>query len=317
MALETVKIYAWDQNGDALEGVLVRVFDETGTTFIGQNTTALVGSDAIAEFALDGDDPPISYTIRLSKTGVAFDGALGDEYKTPQLIAIYSPPANSPTGKNDFDVKGETFERPVATDPRLCRCSGFFKDASGRPLPNLDLFFINQFRPAVVDGNAVMGERLDARTDEDGYLELDLYRGGIYEVYVQSIQAATVDGEVFTREVHVPDQASANLIILLFPVVGEVVWTPAVVSLAAGDTLDLVPLVKGTDGRELTGTAIEDAVYEVEDPTIATIQVGADTIIVTGVLPGTTNLVVSRKDQTVVIVPDPGITGSPLAITVT
>ena len=163
MASETVKIYAWDQNSDPLDGVLVRVFDATGTTFIAQNTTALVGADAIAEFTLDGDDPPIQYTIRLSKTGVGFDGALGDQYKTPQLIDIYSPPANSPTGTNDFDVKGETFERPAATDPRLCRCSGFFKDGAGRPLPNLDLFFINQFRPAIVDGNAVLGERSTSR----------------------------------------------------------------------------------------------------------------------------------------------------------
>jgi hypothetical protein len=318
VALEIVKIYAWDQNNNALEGVLVRVFDATGTTFISQNTTALVGSDAIAEFTLDGDDPAIQYTIRLSKTGVAFDGALGDQYKTPQLIDIYSPPANAPTGKNDFDVKGETFERPVATDPRLCRCSGFFKDGAGRPLANLDLYFVNQFRPAIVDGNAVLGEKLEGRTDADGYFELDLYRGGIYEVYVQSVQAATADdGGAFTRELHVPDEASHNLIHLLFPVVGEVTWTPATVSLAVDATLDLIPLIKGTDLRELTGTALADVEYEVEDTDIATISVEADKIVVTGIAPGSTNLVVTRKDQTIVTIPDAGITGSPLAITVT
>lgn len=318
MASETVKIYAWDQNSDPLDGVLVRVFDATGTTFIAQNTTALVGAEAIAEFTLDGDDPPIQYTIRLSKTGVGFDGALGDQYKTPQLIDIYSPPANSPTGTNDFDVKGETFERPAATDPRLCRCSGFFKDGAGRPLPNLDLFFINQFRPAIVDGDAVLGERLDARTDADGYLELDLYRGGIYEVYVQSVQAATADdGGAFTRELHVPDQTSYNLICLLFPVVGEVSWTPTTVSLAVGESLDLVPLVKGTDQRELSGTGHEDVDYEIADESVATISVETDKIVVTGQSAGTTELTVTRKDQTVVVIPDSQIAGSPLTITVT
>lgn len=318
MAIETVKIYAWDQNNNALEGVLVRVFDATGTTFIAQNTTALVGADAIAEFSLDGDDPAIQYTIRLSKTGVAFDGALGDQYKTPQLIDIYTPPANSPTGTNDFDVKGETFERPIATDPRLCRCSGFFKDAAGRPLANLDLSFINQFRPAIVDGDAVLGERLEGRTDADGYFEVDLYRGGIYEVYVQSVQAATADdGGAFTRELHVPDEASYNLIYLLFPVVGEVVWSPATVSLAVGATLELVPLITGTDKRELTGTAREDVEYEVADTAVATILVEADKITVTGQAVGSTELLVTRKDQTIVMIPDAGITGSPLAITVT
>jgi hypothetical protein len=318
MAAETVKFFVIDQNSDPILGVLVRIFDITGTTFITQDTTVDVGGDAVAEVTLDGDDPPIQYTIRVSKTGVAFDGSLGDISKSPQSIDVWTPPANSPTGKNDFDLKGETFTRPVATDPRLCRCSGFFKDGAGRPLANLDLYFVNQFRPAIVDDNAVLGEKLQGRTDADGYFETDLYRGGIYEVYIQSVQAATADdGGAFTRELHVPDQSSANLVTLLFPIVGEVEWTPASVSVAVDATLDLVPLVKGTDGRELTGTALEDVEYEVADTDIATISVEADKIVVTGKSAGSTELTVTRKDQTIVVIPDPGITGSPLAITVT
>lgn len=318
MAVETVKIYSWDQNTDALTGVLVQVFDATGTTFVAQNTTSLVGSDAIAEFSLDGDDPPIEYTIRLSKPGVTFDGTLGDQYKTPQLIEIYTPPASAPTGKNDFDVSGKIFDRPVSLNPRLCRCSGHFKDGSGRPLPNLDIFFINQFRPAIVAGDAVLGERLSTRTDEDGYLELDLYRTGIYEVYIQSVQAATSDdGGAFTREVHVPNNSSANLIPLLFPVVGQVVWTPDTVDIAVGDSLEVVPVITGTDVRTLTGTALEDVDYEITDETIATVFVDADKVTITGVLAGSTDLTVTRKDQTIVTIPESDIVGSPLAITVT
>lgn len=320
MASEIVKIYAWDQNDDALEGVLVRVFDATGTTFIAQNTTALVGSDAIAEFTLDGDDPPIQYTIRLSKTGVGFDVALGDQYKTPQLIEVYSPPANSPTGTNDFDVKGETFEMPVATDARLCRASGFFKDAAGRPLAWLDITLINEFKPAIVDGTGILGSKVELRTDVNGYAEVDLYRNGEYRAMVQSIQAAEADDTgaiVFDREIVVPDRASVSLVDLLFPIVKEITWDPATVSLAAGDTLDLVPTVVGSDYRELAGIACEDVLYEMSDTEVATVSLQADKLVITGVSAGSAELVATRKDQTIVSIPETGIIGSPLAVTVT
>jgi hypothetical protein len=318
MASEVVKIYAWDQNDDALVGVLVRVFDDTGTTFIAQNTTALVGSDAVAEFTLDGDDPPNSYTIRMSKTGVGFDVALGDQYKTPQLIEVWSPAASSPTGTNDFDVKGETFAMPVAIDARLCRASGFFKDATGRPLPGLDISLINDFKPAIVDGYGVLGSKVQIRTDDDGYVEVDLYRGGEYRAMVQSLQAAeedTTGAIVFDRELVVPDQASVSIIDLLFPVVDEVTWSP--VSLAVGESVDLIPVVIGSDARTLEGTACEDVLYEMADTDVATVSALADRLVITGVSSGSTELMATRRDQTVVFIPDAGITGSPLAITVT
>jgi hypothetical protein len=318
MASETVSIYAWDQNDDALEGVLVRVFDETGATFITQNTTALVGSDAVAEFTLDGDDPPISYTIRMSKPGVAFDGGFGDQYKTPQLIEVWSPAAGSPTGTNDFDVKGETFTMPVAADSRMCRASGFFKDATGRPLEGLDISLINDFKPAIVDGYAVLGSKVELRTDEDGYVEVDLYRGGEYRAMVQSIQAAEADSTgaiVFDRALVVPDQASVNFIDLLFPVVEEITWTLG--ELAVGDTFDLIPIVVGSDGRTLEGTAHEDVLYEIADTEVATVSVLEDKLVITALASGSTELTATRIDQTVVFIPDSGIVGSPLTITVT
>ena len=320
MASETVKIYAWDQNGDALTGVLVRVFDLAGTSFIAQNTTALVGSDAIAEFTLDGDDPPVGYTIRMSKTGVGFDVSLGEQYSTPQFIEVWSPAANSPTGTNDFDVKGETFTAPVATDSRLCRASGFFKDATGRALAWLDITLINDFKPAIVDGYGVLGSKIQLRTDTDGYVVVDLYRGGEYRAMIQSIQAAEVDvtgAIVFDRELVVPDQASVSLVDLFFPVVEEITWTPDTIALAVGDELALVPAVVGSDFRALEGTAHEDVLYEIADTDVATVAVQEDTLVITALATGTTELTATRRDQTIVFIPAAEITGSPLAITVT
>lgn len=319
MASETVKFYVVDQDDEPVIGVLIRVFDETGTTFITQQYTADVAGDAVAEVTLDGDDPEIAYTIRMSKDGVAFDGALGDDNKTPQAIDIYSPATNSPTGTNDFTLKAETFSRPVATDPRLCRASGFFKNAVGQALPGLDIKFINQFKPAVVDGNAVMGERVDLRTDEDGYVEVDLYRGGEYLAWVQSIQAASADetGAIsFPREVAVPDVSSANLIYLLFPAVGSVSYSPTSVSVAEDDSVDVVPTVLATDGRTLEGSGCDDVLFESADPSIAMVAVQADKLVITGVSPGTTEITATRKDQTVVEIPTPADLSS-LTVTVT
>jgi hypothetical protein len=319
MAVETVRVAVVDQDDEPVVGVLVRVFDETGTTFITQDSTVLVGGNAIVDFTLDGDTPPISYTIRLSKTGVAFDGTEGDDNKSPQLIDIYSPPTEAPNDSNDFLVVAQTFTMPVATDPRLCRCSGYFKDASGRALPGLDIQLINQFKPALVDGYAVMGAKLDLRTDDDGYVEVDLYRTGIYHAMVESMQAAESSDTgaiVMDRDVTVPDRSSANLIDLLFPVVKSIVWDPATVAVGVGNTVDVVPTATASDYRVLAGAAIEDVLYEIADTTIANVAPTVDKLTITGIKAGTTTLVATRKDQTIVTVPVVDITGSPLTVTV-
>ena len=306
---ETVRVYVQDQNEDPLVGVLVRFFDETGTIFISQEHTALIGGEAYAEVTLDGDDPPIAYTIRLAKMGVAFDGSLGEDSKATQEITIYSPPSEAPSGNNWFLVQGQTFVVPTATDPRLCRASGFFRDAAGRPYANLDIFLIAKFKPAIVDGAAVMGERVDLRTDEDGFAQVDLFRNGEYLATVQSL-------EDITRQIFVPDRASINLPDLIFPVVKSIVWDPDEVDCDVGDIVEVVPTVTASDYHVLAGTAIEDVLYEVEDPTIATVQCLTDKLIITGVSAGTTQLKATRLDQTVVVVPNTEIDGYLLDIMV-
>jgi len=317
---ETMKVYVKDQLDQPIVGVLVRVFDEDGAVFVAQNYTTLVSGRAVADFTVNGDDPPISYTIRLSKTGVAFDGALGNASKSPQLITVYSPPTEAPNDNNYFEVVGQTFILPVAINPRLCRCSGFFKDPAGRPLPNLDIEFINQFRPSIVDGFGVMSSKIDLRTDANGYVEVDLYRCGEYRALVESVEAPDAYDEsaiIFERKVSVPDRSSVSLVDLLFPVVKSISWDPTSIDVAAGETLDVVPTVTASDYRVLTGAAIEDVLYDTEDHLVATVAMLADKLVVRGVASGTTNLVAVRKDQTVVFIPTAEIVGQPIAINVT
>ena len=309
MASETVRVYVVDQQTptpDPIENVLVRICNAAGDTFITDDYTDVSG---IADFTLDGDDPPNEYQARLSKTGVAFDGSLGDDSKSPQLLEVYSPPANAPSGTNDFTVKGQTFSRPVASDPRLCRASGFFRRADGRPYPNLDLIFTPRFKPAIVDDDSVMWGNINLRTDEDGYLEVDLFRFGEYSVMVESLEDCP-------RLVVVPDASSENIVELLFPVVQQVVFAPVSVSLAAGETAEVLTTVIGSDQRVLEGTAPADVEYTSADMDVATVTVHSDRLVITAVAAGTTQIDVARRDETIVLIPDSGITYTPLSITV-
>lgn len=310
MASETVRVFVVDQQTPTpleIENVLVRVFNSAGDTFITQNYTDVNG---IADFTLDGDDPPNEYQIRMSKTGVAFDGSLGDDSKSPQLIEVWSPPASSPSGTNDFTVKGETFSRPVATDPRLCRASGFFRRADGQPYPNLDLIFSPRFKPAIVDGDSVMWGQLNGRTDANGYFEIDLFRNGEYSVMVESLEDCPI-------LLVVPDASSENLVDLLFPVVSQVVFAPTSVSISVGEEVDVVPTVTASDQQVLEGTASADVKYTVSDEAVATVSVGNDKLIITGVASGSAQVDVERLDESVVVIPDAGVTYTPLSITVT
>jgi hypothetical protein len=245
---------------------------------------------------------------------------LGNASKSPQLITIYSPPTASPSGTNNFVVTGQTFMLPVATDLRLCRASGFFKDPAGRPLAGLDLEFINQFDPTIVDGFGVMSSKIDARTDVNGYVEIDFYRNGIYQAMVESIEAPTSSDEgaiIFERKIVVPDRPSININDLLFPVVKSIAWNPDPISLAVGDTLDILTTVISSDYQTLIGTANEDILYSTEDESIAVVTALIDKLVLAGVKVGATNLIAVRKDQSVVVIPWTGITGSPILVTVT
>lgn len=314
-APETVRVYSQDENGDPLAGVLVRFFDALDT-FVTQQLTSVVGSEAYAEVTLDGDSPPIDYTIRLQKTGASFDGTLGDDSKTPQAISVYSPAALSPTGTNYFEVQGQTYSRPASPDPRMCRCSGYFVDHRGLPLKNLEMHFIavcfneNQptWNPLVVDGKGVLSTNIYTRTDARGYMEIDLFRTGQYQVLVQGIETST-------RIVSIPDQPSVNLLDLLFSVVREVTFSSNPVSIPESDYVDLDVTVKTSDGHELV-LSNNDVIFESQDLSVAVVQIVDNKLRVMGVGVGTTTVTARRADTSIVTIPSEPIVYTPLSVTV-
>ncbi len=309
MADELVKIYTTDELGAALAGVMVRAYDVTGTTLITQNQSSLVGSDAIAELTIPVASSPLDVQLRLSKTGVAFDGTLGDDSKTPQLAKIYSPAAGAPTGKNDFTVQGQNFSRPAATDPRLCRASAFFRDLSGKAVKNLRLIFRSAASPIQVDEAMVSLGPVYAQTDANGWVVVDLYRTAKV-----TAQLSGFADEV--RHVRVPDAPSANLLDLLFPWVKKITFAPTALSVGVGAVVDTTPTVVASDGRTLTGASGDDVTYTSSDEAVMMVMVMDTVVRVQGVKAGSAQLLAARAEETLVKVPATPLEYTPVPITV-
>jgi len=303
MALETVVVSAQDDQltPQPVDGVVVRVFDDTGTTFITEGTTGSYLPGKVM-FTLNGDASPVSYQLRFYVSG--------GSVVSPQYIEVYSPAALAPTGANNFLVTATTFVLPQATNPRLCRASGYIYGPNGIPRRGIDIHLIPCFNPLIVDGIGVLGERVAIRTDNTGYASVDLFRFGKYLATVES-------QENVQREIAVPDRSAVNLNDLLFPVVAVVEFDPVGPwTLGVGGSLVLVPELVASDFRTLTGTATEDVKYAVDDTSIATVTVETGTLTLHGLSAGSTTLRVTRKDTSIVRIPDTGIAGGVVSVVV-
>jgi hypothetical protein len=285
-------------------GVLVRVYDVTGTTLI---TAGITDVDGHVSFMLDGGSSShIRYQLRTFKIGMALP--------QPVYIDVYSPPASSPTGTNNFRLDAEVFTLPPAVDPALCRLSGFVRDPAGRARRGLDIHFIHRFKPLIVgegdDSVGVLGERIAIRTDKDGFLQVDLYRKGCYHAIVQS-------HENVARDVFVPDLGAANINLVLFPRVYGVVFTPSTLTVDVGTTLTVNVQVQLTSGYVINGTASDDIDYSQPDgnPSVD-LQVLDDRLLLRGLTTGASTLFVKRKDTSLAYEPDSPIVGDATTILV-
>lgn len=292
MSFETVEVVVRTPIGDPLEGVLVKIYDPTGTTFY---TQAMTDSSGVADFLLE----TLSYTMRFYKFQVGF--------LQPQSFPVLAPPAT-----NVFEVVGEVFIPPVATDPRLCRCSGFFRNLDGSPKQFLDIHFIHQFDPILLDAAAVIADERHLRTDEKGYASIDLIRGAEYAARVEAI-----DGN-WLRDIRVPDLSSCNLPDLLLPVVKRINFSPeGSYSIAKGDTLMVTPTVYDSVGVTLVGSAPYDVKWSSSDPTVLLVEANQNTLTLRGNAVGSAQLLATRRDLSIIKIPDVPILGLPVDVTVT
>lgn len=210
-----------------LAGVAVSLFDMPSMMLAASTVTDQFGR---ASFLVPGAFDGKVYQVRAFKMGVVFG--------PPSSIAVMEPD----TVPNKFDVAGTLLQTGVAVDPNLCRCSGRFVDFSNKPLYKclVRISAAAEFgyqKPKIVESNMVASEAMEFHTDAQGFLVLDLFRGGEYWI--------TFAGEDDTVwPIKVPDRSSANLIELIHPVPASLEWDSTVapssaVTLQVGASIDV------------------------------------------------------------------------------
>jgi hypothetical protein len=296
VSYQNVDVYVLTRSKEPIPGVVVRVFDPEGVVFYTDTVTDVTGR---ACFSLWNQ----RYSLRFYKFATRF--------QQPQVIDVIEGVGGAPA-VNAFNTYAEVMEGEVAVDPRLCRARGHFRDITGAPRRYLDVIFIGEFAPILLDGAGVLSERRMIRTDKSGYACLDLIRCAQY--------SATIEGyEDQVRKVYVPDAPSVNLPELLFPTVGSVSFAPhSPWTLSVGSTLELTPSVFTSTQVPLDGVATTNVRYIVEDPTIASISALSSTLLqLRGIKPGSTRLLVQRTDLSVITIPySPEVPGSGASILV-
>ncbi len=292
MGFENVDIYVTDKDGDPIPGVVVRVYNVEGGLFYTQATTNIEGS---VGFLLNSQ----GYQLRFYKLHVALPN--------PLYIDVIDAPV-APV-RNVFDVVGELVVPPSSIDPRLCTAFGYFRRPDGMPAAFVDIHFIAKFNPLLLEGDAVVTERVTTRTDKRGYVEMNLIRFGQYDVLVEGIEDQY-------RLISVPDSVNISLPALLFPVVERVTFNPAGpwTVVAGGDDLQVVPTSHGSDGNE---TCFGDVTWSSSDPTVLAVLPSGNVLNLRGISPGIATVQARRSDQSIVRIPNTPIEGVPVAVTVT
>jgi hypothetical protein len=299
--VETVRVAFLDDQvaPEFVNGVAVRVVDSAGALV----TTATSGlaSSGLAEFDLPGSSDGLVYQLRFYKAGTRI---------SPRNIRVFSPPSAAPLGTNEFLVTAQIFRLPPAEDPHMCRIGGVLLGPRGKPLRNTLITFQPQFAAFVMEQELMVSGKFSERTDDQGRITVDLQRYGIYDVFIES-------GDGVRRTVSVPNRSFLHVSHLLFPVVVSVTYTEEPpFTVAVGQDLELHPLVRSSDFQRL-GVALDDALYSIADPSIATVRVASDHIVVRGLTPGSTKVRVARADTSIVYVPDVGIAGGEVDLIVT
>lgn len=298
MPYESVDFYVKDSTPakNAMAGVVVKVLSATGSLVYGMQTT---DADGKASFLLPSETP--GYQARFYKFGVSF--------KQPQLFTVLPSPLQ-PEQTNIFDAEATVITPPVPNDARLCTAYGYFRDVTGAPQAHVEIHFIAKFDPVYLDGAAVVKERVIVRTDDEGYVQLNLIRNGQYDCTVQG-------EEDVLRRIDVPDLPNVNIADLIFPVVSQVVTDPpGPFTMVSGEELDLELHIMSSDGNDL-GKAPGEVYIRSSNPNVLSFNMSEKGILLRALEPGSAEVTFERADKSIVRIPDPGLTGQPIAVTVT
>jgi hypothetical protein len=301
VTFESVDIFLLDStpNANPLAGAVVKILSQDGTQAFTMGATDVNGH---VGFLLPVTAPSTTYQLRAYRFGTSF--------ALPQYLQVVSAPI--PPVANEFNVVGTIMQPPDANDIRLCVASGYFRDMTGAPQKGIQIHFVAKFDPLLVDGSAVLKERVVISSDRTGYAQVSLFRNAQYDVTIQG-------EEDITRTITVPDQPNVNMPDLIFPRVVEVVLDPPPpYSLVAGTSQTIGIQVLASDGQEL-GTAYGDVRYSTTDQGVVgfILNQRERTITLQAGAPGSAQIVLKRTDRSVVSFPYAPILGQPLDVVVT
>lgn len=293
---QNVDVFVYQKGtNQPISGMLVRVLSEDGTVIYTEAETDTQGHVGFLLWTR-------RYTLRFYKFQM--------RVTQPQVIDVLEGPDGTPV-QNQFNAYAEVVVPPLANDARLCRASGYFRDITGAPHRYLDIIFIGEFAPILLEGSGVLSERRAIKTDDKGYSCVDLIRCANY--------SATVEGyEDQVRKIRVPDAPSVSLPALLFPLVESVFFDlPSPWTLSVGSEVSLTPTVVTNSKIPTVGPDCQNVLWRVEDPSVASLTLQATSIILRGLKPGSTRLIATRMDLSVMTIPFlPALEGSGQSIVV-
>lgn len=280
-----------------IEGAHIRVFASPSDTYITELETDVNGE---AEMVLEGAaSPGKEYIIRVNVPVGYHDGPT-------RTISVIDPLLPGQTNIFDF-VAYPLPSVAVTADIDMCRLSGFFTDPSLRPLKNLSLIFHPKegYPSKVIAGlpfsgdptvvrNCVIASERRANTDKNGYLEIDLPRNGIFDVFVQGIDAPD---HTLIASIFVPDVAGIGIYEVLFPYLKKVTFPVVAVPVGVGLTVEVELELEASNLQPISGKETLTTLLTVTSSDITKMTVGfndSGNIQVTGVAVGTATIQVAR-----------------------
>lgn len=283
-----------DHTGLGIENMTVQAYDADNAVLLESLQTDAVGE---VTFVLDVDN---HYSLRF------YGDHLRASVESPQTIKVVVPPP-----VNEWQFTATTFLEPQATSPDRCRCWAFFTDPAGNPLRGHYIRLVPMQNPAVTHTvpHGYSQTPTHLTTDDQGYVQVDLIRGGAYTVTMSGYLDVVTD-------ITVPAVASANLVDILFPTPASLTFTPAAPStVAVGATGLFVPALVMADGSILSlltdPPATDYVTFTSTNEAVMTVSTDAHDVVVTGVGAGTANLSATVRADVVM----PRIPPAPFAVT--
>lgn len=288
-----------DDLGSPIEGAMIRLYTEADT-FLTEFETGPSGEET---YALSGSpDPGTIYIVR-----VAPPAGYRIPYGPTQTIFVLEPVGPPDTNQFDF-IAEKADEPPESTVPNMCRITGGFIDSGRRPLKNLSLIFhpregyptaglnLTPYggEPSIINGSIVASE-FRANTDLQGNVDFELPRGGVFDVFIQGLDAPDV---TLLTSIVIPDVSGIGIVDVLYPYVTEVEYSSDTISLAVGETFDLGVTAIGSNLEQIQECASTLLDFTLGDESVAAVNWENDKLVVTALATGSTSLQTTRKPGT-------------------